>query len=437
MRFINSESLEDILVNAHAGVIRGIWEVPIDPDDPEIHVYSCRLADISKYNLWSGSEGSAGAGLSRYDARISAIGEGIERYCNSLIDKEKLISGSFHDLSKEYNVLQPEKLELFHEKQYKNLNYCQFTAEVKLKWVWGYSLINRRDILVPACLIYLPYYPEEGEGIIGPSISTGTACASSYHEAVLKGIYEVVERDAFTIMWLNRLFFPHVDILSNSDLMHIYKNKFEREHLKYVLINLTTDIGLPVIFSLIFNKHNNSPKISVGGAVNMSPKKAVLKALVEAAHTRIWGKHLLQQNPNRKFAKDFRDIKEFADHVHLYAEEDMLKAINFLMEPKSKVSFDEIPDQSAGDMAEDLEKAVKILKDKEFDIIIVDLTTRDVKEIGLRVVKVLIPGLQPLNGCFHERFLGVKRLYEFPRKAGYVKKKISIKDLNPFPHPYP
>jgi ribosomal protein S12 methylthiotransferase accessory factor len=74
---------------------------------------------------------------------------------------------------------------------------------------------------VPACLMSLPYsapFREQGEQTIGPSISTGQAAAASTEAALLGGLCEVIERDAFSIAWLNRLSMPEVQIDSDPVL---------------------------------------------------------------------------------------------------------------------------------------------------------------------------------------------------------------------------
>jgi hypothetical protein len=69
---------------------------------------------------------------------------------------------------------------------------------------------------------------------------------------------------------------------------------------------------------------------------------------------------------------------------------------------------------------------VSALAPKGFDVLVVDLTTREVAEVGFRVARVLIPGLQPLHEGHRFRFLGGKRLYQVPRS-----KKLEEVGFNP------
>jgi len=68
------------------------------------------------------------------------------------------------------------------------------------------------------------------------------------------------------------------------------------------------------------------------------------------------------------------------------------------------------------------------------DVIIVNLTTSDVKDIGFNIIKVIVPELIPLHSNHDFPFKGSKRLVEVPKKWG---KKLEEKELNLFPHPFP
>ena len=81
-----------------------------------------------------------------------------------------------------------------------------------------------------------------------------------------------------------------------------------------------------------------------------------------------------------------------------------------------------IEDRSTESAAENLRTVVDDLAHAGFDAVAVDLTTEDVDSVGYKVVRVVVPGLQPLDNdhtCMH---LGGARLHG---------------ELNPDPHPFP
>ena len=71
-----------------------------------------------------------------------------------------------------------------------------------MDWVWGYSFLQERPILVPELLAY--YSLSCGEGFVYET-SNGCALGGSLEEAIFHAIMEVVERDSFLLTWYARL----------------------------------------------------------------------------------------------------------------------------------------------------------------------------------------------------------------------------------------
>jgi ribosomal protein S12 methylthiotransferase accessory factor len=101
-----------------------------------------------------------------------------------------------------------------------------------------------------------------------------------------------------------------------------------------------------------------------------------------------------------------------------------------------RTSLDELANRSNGDPLDDLRHAVSLVGDAGYEVIVVNLTTVDAEDLGLHVLRVLIPGAQPLDASYKHRFLGGRRLYEVPERIGLPGAQ-SIDELNPWPHPYP
>ena len=69
-------------------------------------------------------------------------------------------------------------------------------------------------ILVPKLLAYYSLGGEEG---FVYETSNGSAVGGSLEEAILYGIFEVVERDSFLLTWYARLQVPRLDYSSSGD----------------------------------------------------------------------------------------------------------------------------------------------------------------------------------------------------------------------------
>lgn len=66
-------------------------------------------------------------------------------------------------------------------------------------------LCTDKSVYMPLSFIKLPYKIQEEEDRINPSISTSLALGKTKNQAILTGIYEVIEREAFAISWLLKL----------------------------------------------------------------------------------------------------------------------------------------------------------------------------------------------------------------------------------------
>jgi ribosomal protein S12 methylthiotransferase accessory factor len=425
-------------IDERAGLIRWVLDIPIEPGEPEVFNASVKMADISVYNPRPCYDNNGGSGLTREQARAAAVGEGLERYCCAVFYASDLICGTAAELRDSHPVRPPGDFALFHPEQ--PGRWASPSETTPVAWAWGWSLTHGRATLIPACLVYMPYFPcfrGRGEQVAGPAVSTGLACADSLQQAALRGAYELLERDAFVITWYNRLPVPQVDVESHPDLRRLYRGRLARRGLRYVLFQTTTDIPVASFLCLLIDEMQTPPMITAGGAASLDPVTAAQKAMLEAVQTREWAKFLGGVGRKFTFAPDFSDIRDFEDHVALYAYGDMLHAVEFLLEGSSDLLTDCWESRSTGDDAADLDQVVSIIGDAGFETIVLDLTTRDVCQCGLRVTRTLVPELQPLDADYLHRFLGGTRLYEAPVRMGYAAHPRLIETLNPYPHPYP
>ena len=206
-------------VSRRSGIVRECIELMIDNDDPPIFYCATNIADTTKYNILPCYNHNGGAGLTRESAYLSALCESLERYCVSF-QSGSLIEGSYAGLRAQgYHLIHPDEYQLFSESQYGSeaFRFEKFTEDVRIKWVQGECLTCSEPALVPACLVYIPYVPHgREEPLMAPSISTGLACGSSRLGAILSGLLEVIERDAFSIAWLNMLESPRVLVDAGS-----------------------------------------------------------------------------------------------------------------------------------------------------------------------------------------------------------------------------
>ena len=71
---------------------------------------------------------------------------------------------------------------------------------------------------------------------------------------------------------------------------------------------------------------------------------------------------------------------------------------------------------------------------KGISIYAVDLTTDEARRVGMKVLRVVIPALQPLSFCYTAQYKGHPRLYEAPSLMGYTVR--DEQNLNKWPQPF-
>ena len=81
--------------------------------------------------------------------------------------------------------------------------------------------------------------------------------------------------------------------------------------------------------------------------------------------------------------------------------------------------------QASDDLLEDVIKCKEIVEKHDMEMLVLDQTRPDV---GLKVAKVIVPGMRHMW-----KRLGPGRLYDIPRKMGWIEKKLTEDRLNPFP----
>lgn len=421
------------LIGRRNGIIKEIFETYIDRNEPEFFSFAAQrgLLEWERDKNYRSLNIAGGGGLTKSEALFGCCGEIAERYCSSFIQANEIIEGSFNELKKNYDLLDPEGIFLFSESQYKqnNFPFKKFNRDSVIEWTSAYSHKLQKDVYVPAFLTYLPYDNYEKGGCYYPSSSTGLSCAPSLEEAMLKGLLEIIERDAFTIFWLNQLSPPKIDTDNNK--LDELKTKFKFPHINYSIFDITSDFEIPVVATFSFSNSSFGYVASLGLSCSLTYLKAIKKALVENAQGRVAVAFHRKNDPEKKYRSDFKDVLNFEDHSYLYSTDESLKnKLDFLHKSEMVHSPKENPERIS------LNKLIEKFKEKGYDVFVKELTTPDIKEVELKVVRVIVPGMVYLHGIHPFPFLGSPRIYQPSKIFKWCVKKTSTEEeiLNFPPH---
>jgi len=318
----------------------------------------------------------AGKGATKTQAKASAMMESFERYSAELHKdcKQNFVNGTFEDLGKLDNYLHPESL---------ILPKILFDPEtVDLEWILSTNLKDDNNILIPANAVYHPYIPTNNIKLF-QSNTNGLASGNMLEEAVFHGIMEVVERDAWSIFESKRVPKPEVNCENTENpIIQNILAKFKKTGINIKLVNLTADVNITTIAAVSDDTIlKDAALLTLGVGTHLNPEIAVLRALTEVAQSRATQIHGTREDTIRAVfmrKAGYERMKRINNH--------------WFGESETIIELSNIKNISGKSFKDDIETSKHLLNKCGFkDILYVDLTR---KEIGIPVVRVLIPGME-------------------------------------------
>jgi ribosomal protein S12 methylthiotransferase accessory factor len=290
---------------------------------------------------------------------------------------------------------------------------------------------------VPAQLAYLPLpRANGGETLIGYATSSGVACAPTPEEAILSGLFELIERDAFMLAWSNRLSLPRLDWSRDPELAALDQRYFAPSGLRYSAVDLSVFFGVPAALGVVHGTPGELGALGVGAGCGATVAVAWRKALAEAFDVRAHVRDALYEDPSL-LGRPAEEIGSFDDHIFFYGDAERARAAAFLDASTERRATPDVESVAGDDVLTLIEAVVARLAAKGVSAYAVDVTSPDVAEAGLSVMRVVCPQLCALDVVDKARFLGGRRLYHAAFEAGLAPQPLDLADLNPDPHPFP
>jgi ribosomal protein S12 methylthiotransferase accessory factor len=422
------------LVSPRYGLVTELALVDADPDEPSPpFVVQAQLANHRYLSREQASQFSAsGKGFTMERAMEGALGEAVERYAASFWWPDEIRRARRADLPG--RALDPRELVLFAPAQYGTLPYRPYAEDLTLAWVEAHSLTADRSVWVPGAAVFLAFPTSDDETMFAPT-SNGLAAGPSRAHAILAAAFEVIERDAVMIGWLQRVCLDRWDPSGHPDAdTRRLVTAYERRGVEVGLFRMPTDLDEVAVFLAIARDPRRAPAAVVGLGADFDPAAAAARAIGEIAQVRPALKRKLRlaetQARLRELLEDPRRVTSIHDHDLLYADPSSLARLEFLF--ARRIDVTRWP--GAGE-ARGLEDLVRMLKARGHELIYRDVSVPDLERLGLFVARAILPGFQPIDFGWHERRLGGRRLYELPISLGLLPRPRTVDELNADPHP--
>ena len=432
-----AESLRrlDTLVSPYVGVVRGVREILCAPDDVRLANIFCETGHAGTLIGASNTHPGSGSGPGRAAARAAALGEAIERY-SACYTGDSHVLATADELGE--RAVDPARFALFHAEQHaeKGFPYVPFSRATRIAWVRGRSLPDGEEAYLPAQLVYLAWHRRRGEAAIGRSTSNGLACRATLGEAILTGLLELFERDAFMITWNAQLSWPRLVWPESRELQAFERRYLAPTGLRLSAIDLSAFWEVPCVLGVARSSVAGEAPLGVGAGAGTTIERAIEKALDEALRVRSWARAIRTRDPKGAEVRTGSAIRAFDDHVRFYAYDENARHAAFV--DASEVSRDvrDVRPLEPG-VASAIRALCGRLAERRASAYAVDLTAPDVREAGLCVAKIVAPELCALDVEHGARYLGGRRLYDEPVRLGMRPGPLAPADVNPAPHPFP
>lgn len=396
------------------------------------------------------NEGAFGRTFDFKSSEVSAYLEGLERYSNVYNRKSNSeIFASYLEVKD--RAVNPADMTL-HKEEHMNEHFRlhRYSENMKYHWVWGCSLRNEVPLLIPEQMVYY-----KDEMIRGESrrfvyeTSNGCALGSTIEEAVLYGLFEMIERDNFLVAWYNRLPLVEIDISNMSEEFRILNEVIKADGYEVRFFDTTMELGIPTVWALMVNERDDAVvKTYSAAGCHFNPEKALMSAFIEVVssvpvYNKVFGAEHLMERKRLIFEND--DLAtEFQDHVLLYSHPDALERLSFLTSLGEKKTLRTLHPEwyetetfKNQDLTEDLNQLLHRIYKHYEDVYVVDLSGDLLKSFELRCVKVFIPGMLTMTFGHQHRRLDESRILQAPVLAGRVDSPLAMDNINPYPHPFP
>jgi ribosomal protein S12 methylthiotransferase accessory factor len=404
---------------------------------------------------------SGGVGWDRDSATTAAVGEGLERFSAAAHPLPTL------SLNTPFTKYTYDAFSLFSPEQLAD-PHCPWRPSSETTYVGATRLDDAALVGVPRSLASLS--DPQGEAI---ATSNGLAAGPTMPHAIERGLQEVIERDALMTAWLHGL------APQSLDLPQALANRIAHLGADIRVLDLTPIYSpWPVVAVCGSLPWRGRPRIGLGAACRATYSEAIEKAFLEWSQATVFVG--VQMAFNRLQTYESADaVTTFEDHALYYSahpqewskvpfwsshspvpipqraqikngqtKNDQSSASNqadpgsvkfgnrtdsTLAEVRRQDSSRFVPSPDPTGRAQSrVDQAVSKLNQHNLSVLTVDLTIPEVRELGVHVSRVLVPGLLSVNPDHRWPYLGgtaaLSRL-RFPTLDPHVAFP------SPFPHP--
>jgi ribosomal protein S12 methylthiotransferase accessory factor len=400
----------------YTGLLERSGPVPLRPHDPAVPLW---FGTLVPWGPRLETLAVGGAGWHSDAAEAAGVGEVIERWQPYPLARDRAVQAAFAHWPLDEPAVNPQRWVLFHPDQYAqpNFPFRPLRGETVCPWVSFRRVPDGEPWWVPEDLAFL--YPRAGaRHQTSPAVSTGLSCGRRGQPVLLRGLQEVIERDAVVGAWWGR--YPLEEwkpVMLFDAVGPELAQRLTRPNLRYRGYRVASAFSAHVTIVTLEGEDREGFCFSVGTACRETRRESWLKAILEAVQGRHYVRYLLREHPRRSGPP-----LDFADHAVYYSLHPERLPDTVL---SRAAPYEHRPEDEA---VEDCAVLVRLLG-PDRPVLFRNVTPPALaQEVGdWHVLKVLVPGLQPLHGDSR-----------YPHLGGplWAPRRLADWDAVP-PHPFP
>jgi ribosomal protein S12 methylthiotransferase accessory factor len=328
---------------------------------------------------------SQGKGLDLAAAKASGLMEAIETFHAETITSF-LKLGSYRQLGRTHPLVDVAALPRAKASPYND--------DEPLLWIEGQDLMSRSPCWVPYELVHTDYTLPPGPAH-GCFLANTNGLASGNHilEAISHGIHEVIERDA-TSLWkcTRRRSRRALDLQTvDDDACRWVLDQFARANIAVKVWVTTSDVGIASFNCLALGRDDDSADPEFGAGCHPARGIALLRALTESAQART------------TYIAGSRDDFWAEDYTPPQRARRLSECRSLMDADTAAGDFHDVPTRDQDSLDEDVTWALEHLRAVGIrQVVAVNLTKQ---ELGIPVVRVVIPGLEGLDDGERGRYM--------------------------------
>ncbi len=368
---------------------------------------------------------SRGVSFDLEEALSKSVGELLERQPQSAYQDEQFIKASSVQL-------QAQGINHVLPRECMTLDGPADLAESVFRWERVKSLLGNQSVYMPAQLTRWNYRFLTNEPVLRDVNTAGSAGYFTQSGAITRGLFELLERDAFLHTWLTKTVPEQIatDTIVDAETTAVIEH-YKKKGVTLQLLDITNQSQLPTIALMAVDVSGDGPAITVTAGTGSTINAAMTQSIKEFLGIRLW--QLETIGSYREVvpiaADSFKSPATVVDRMRIWSNVCNVHNIDWLLSgPKLDLATVAAKHEAISDLNE-LELRTLVIKNIQqsfevSDVYVAMFEQPVLQTLGYHSVRVMVPELLPMY--FNEAKL--------PTQSKRLRQS-SV--LNSDPHPFP